>query len=201
MEELIYYPAFEPKSIDWLKFALLYIDRLDPIVPASGDKYLSELYWKVTEETDLLRSHRPTEGEGLRASRDAVDIGEGILKAPEDYHEVFVDTNFVDRWRSKESRKYTLFREKYSDPWERFCLENKLGHKVREGLAVAKDLGFIYMTVLAQAIGDSRGMSPVTDYGELDKFAILARKPTARWGGENTDSSEYCAVAVAGRFE
>lgn len=184
MEELIYYPAFEPKSIDWLKFALLYIDRLDPIVPTSGDKYLSELCWKLREETDLLCSHRPTEIEGLKASKDAVDIGEGILKAPEDYQDVFFVTNFVNKWKSKKNQKYTLFEEKYSGPWERFCLKNKLGHRVHEGLAVAKDLGFIYMTVLAQAIGDLRGMSSVTDYGELDKLAIIARKPKDRFGGK-----------------
>jgi hypothetical protein len=39
--ELIYYPGFEVQNPDWLKLALLYIDRLDPIIPVSDDKYLT----------------------------------------------------------------------------------------------------------------------------------------------------------------
>ena len=38
MEELIYYPGFEVSNEDWLKFALLYLDKLNPIIPESGEK-------------------------------------------------------------------------------------------------------------------------------------------------------------------
>jgi hypothetical protein len=37
LKKLIYYPSFEAEDINWLKFALLYIDVLKPIIPRSGD--------------------------------------------------------------------------------------------------------------------------------------------------------------------
>jgi hypothetical protein len=48
MKKVIYYPTFETHNSEWLKFALLYINELKPIVPESGERYLSNIYNKVT---------------------------------------------------------------------------------------------------------------------------------------------------------
>lgn len=44
MRELIYYPSFEVRNREWLKFALIYLEYLDPIIPESGDVHLSDEY-------------------------------------------------------------------------------------------------------------------------------------------------------------
>jgi hypothetical protein len=179
MNKLIYYPGFEVRERDWLKFALLYIDELNPIIPASGDNYLSDLYHKLMDETDLISSHRPDHGEGLKATLDAIDVVERILIRPESYSSVFAGSDVVSAWRDPQNHCYVLFEEKYTRDWERFCVSHGLGTLTDEGITLPKELGFIYMTLLAQTIADSRGISPITDYADLDRFSIFTRRTDA----------------------
>jgi hypothetical protein len=44
MKKLIYYPGFKAEDINWLKFALFYIDVLKPIIPYTGDAHLSDTF-------------------------------------------------------------------------------------------------------------------------------------------------------------
>ena len=83
MRELIYYPSFEVRNREWLKFALLYLENLDPIIPESGDVHLSEEYRMIVNETDLIQKHRPNYDEGDNATLDAVEQIERILRHPE----------------------------------------------------------------------------------------------------------------------
>ena len=82
MKQLIYYPGFEVQNEQWLKFALLYVNQLEPIIPPAGDSYLSVLFRQLQDETDLLRIHRPTEEEGYRATLDSIERVETILRHP-----------------------------------------------------------------------------------------------------------------------
>ncbi len=176
MNELIYYPGFEINNLNWLKFALLYIDKLNPIIPRSGEKYLTELHRKLSDETDLIRTHRPTYDEGTKSTLDAMEIVEKILQHPSGYSTIFHTPNIKQKWQNKKNHNYILFKEKYTHEWENFCLGNKIAQKCDEGLLLSRELGFTYMTILAQTIADSRGISPITDHKNLDRFSILARK-------------------------
>ncbi len=176
MRELIYYPSFEVRNREWLKFALLYIEKLDPIIPESGDIHLSDEYRMVVNDTDLIQKHRPDYEEGERATLDAIDQIERVLRHPNAFIGVFSDNNFIEKWKNPKEQKFTLFKEKYTDYWERFCLDNSLGETSNYGLMVSRDVANIYMTILAQCIADSRGVSPITDDRFLDRFSIFSRK-------------------------
>ncbi len=176
MNELIYYPGFEINNLNWLKFALLYIDKLNPIIPRSGDKYLTELHRKLSDETDLIRTHRPTYNEGIKSTLDAMEIVEKILQHPSRYFTIFHTSHIKQKWQDKKKHIYILFKEKYTHEWENFCLRNRIAQKCDEGLLLSRELGLIYMTILAQIIADSRGISPITDHKNLDRFSILIRK-------------------------
>ena len=55
-----YYPGFEAQDINWLKFALLYLDELRPIVPMipyNRETYLSTHTIQIIEETNLIRPY------------------------------------------------------------------------------------------------------------------------------------------------
>jgi len=175
MRELIYYPGFEVHDVNWLKFALLYLDKLDPIIPISGDQYLTELYRQIQSESDLIRKHRPRFEEGFTASDDAIEVVGKILSSPERYERVFGTKDVVMRWRGIEQQSYTLFREKFTDSWEHFCCSNGIAHRTLHGIAVPRELGFLYMSILAQAVADARGIAQITDYAEWDRFSILVR--------------------------
>ena len=63
MKELLYYPGFEIKNETWLKFALLYLDHISPIIPyinASEKYYLTPTFLKVKNNSDLISIKRPT---------------------------------------------------------------------------------------------------------------------------------------------
>ena len=178
MKSVIYYPSFEVQDHDWLKFALLYIERLKPIIPESADCLLSDDFREVTDESDLIEKYRPSQVEGRNATLDAIELIERILRYPNDYRDVFEDTDYIEKWKHKNDQDFTLFQEKYSEPWKKFCLENHLGKENDYGIAVSHDLANTYMTILAQCISDSQGVSSITDCANMDRFSILARAAT-----------------------
>lgn len=175
MENLIYYPGFEIIDPNWLKFALLYIDRLNPIIPSSGDDFLSDLHFRLSQETDLIVPHRPEIKEGKNATFDSLKTIDRILRNPERYFRIFGTSQIVDKWKQPENQNYTLFEDKYTYEWDRFCTKEGFAKRSDYGIKIPKELGLIYMTILAQAISESRGVSPITDHKELDKFSILMR--------------------------
>jgi len=177
MDELIYYPGFEVKQMDWLKFALLYIDKLCPIIPMSGDSRLSNLSKHIINDTDLISIHRPDTEEGSKATLDALEYVDKILRTPQRYS-AFFGQDFLETWRQSVDQNFTIFNAKYTPAWEDYCLEYQLGEKCDDGVRVHEQLAFIYMTLLAQVIGDSKGISPITDDRKLDSYSIVARRPS-----------------------
>src|SRR5262245_36479744 len=178
MKRLIYYPGFEVKDINWLKFALLYLDNLEPIIPLSGDGYLSTLFSRLSNDTDLIQVHRPQYEEGERASYDALEVIEKILEHPERF--MHMRSIFrISRWKNPSTHTFILFQDKYTHPWEDFCKSNRLATKTEEGVKISEDLAYIYMALLAQAVADSRELSPITDKPHLDLLSVLSRRVVA----------------------
>ena len=73
MKELLYYPGFEVKDETWLKFALLYLDHISPIIPyinAPEESYLTPTFIKVKEHSDLICIKRPL--------YDDIDVAYGV---------------------------------------------------------------------------------------------------------------------------
>lgn len=175
MKKLIYYPSFEIKHPDWLKFALLYIDELRPIIPQEGDKYLSADYREIIDKTDLIKQYRPDPTEGTPATLDAIEIVEKILQNPKRYSSSLGNSDFIEKWREDENQNYTIFEKKYTNAWEDFCIDNQLGKRNDEGIAVSRTLGLIYMSFLTNVISEAKNIPLVTDHQDLDNISILAR--------------------------
>jgi hypothetical protein len=177
MDRMIYYPGFEMTNTEWTKFALLYLDALSPIIPHGADRYLSDAFRKLRSETDLIDVHRPDYEDGYRATLAALEQVETILRNPGRYEPVFRRRDLVPAWRRPETHSVELFRDKYTDHWEVFCLSHGLATQSPEGLYISKDLADIYMTIMAQFIADSTGASVITDQRSLDKYSVFIRKP------------------------
>jgi hypothetical protein len=138
MEQLIYYPGFEIQNEEWLKFALLYFNQLNPIIPPSRESYLSPEFHRLKDETNLFGIHRPDHDEGYKAALESIDKVEMILRHPERFFSIL--QSFPGEWKQPGLQKSTIFREKYADIWESFCLENRLAQESSEGLAMHRDL-------------------------------------------------------------
>lgn len=175
-KQMVYYPGFEPIDTNWLKFSLLYFDKVTPIIPYSGDSHLSDTFREVLHSTDLFEPLRPTNTEGANATADALSNVEGILKNPERFKHIFNSANIPEEWRTPNRHVVKLFSDKYTDDWERFCIENQLGQRDDHGLKISRSLTDVYMTVLAHTISDARGISPITDDTRLNDYGLFVRK-------------------------
>jgi len=175
MKNLIYYPNFESNDIEWLKFALIYLDNFSPIVPIAGDRFLSELYHKLLNETDLLKIHRPNYREGDRATRKAIEYATKVLENPYAYSDELHTINPKREWETPDNQIYTLFEDKFVGDWRWFCRDNRLAKNSNLGVQISKSLGELYMTFLVQEIAYENEASPITDKKELDDLSIALR--------------------------
>lgn len=155
MNKLLYYPYFEIQDENFLKFALLYIDEIRPIIPESASGSLSVPMQSIIEHTDLINPYDPEYFDGLYASGEAVQ---------------YLETNFtnqeLDRVRMGNVRARfmcTLYSEKYTNKFEEFCIENQLGQRCNEGITVHRDIAYIYMSMLAETISRETELDMVTD--------------------------------------
>ncbi|WP_459481870.1 hypothetical protein [Clostridium saccharoperbutylacetonicum] len=187
MKNILYYPSFEFKDLNWLKFALLYFDKVNLIIPDSADDTLSKDIQYVSVETDLINKYRPDSMEGYYASLDALEVMERLLRNPERYARLFRpirisrpmrynDRNLREEWECVDNQKYTLYNEKYSYEWSRFCIENKIGHETNEGVNIPEEIGLIYMSILSHIISEKKGFEAFTDRPSMDRYAMAIRK-------------------------
>lgn len=179
MKNLLYYPGFEVQSEDWLKFAILYLDELHPIIPQAGEYYLSDTFSTVRQETDLIQPAVPDYVEGSAATLDAIDLVEKMLQRPRHYADILNERDFPTKWRLPQNQQYTLFRAKFTPMWEDFCISEGLGIRSDEGVRLVRPLGLIYMSFLAHVISEARGEPPITDYDKMDQISILTRKASS----------------------
>lgn len=177
MKSLIYYPSFEFTDEQWLKFALLYIGEINPIIPDSGDTHLSDLFHRINYDTDLIKIHRPHYSEGEVASLKALETIDSLLQNTYLYYGAFKRRNTGD-WENKHLQDYTIFHEKFNTNFYNYCLNKNLGHSCVEGLKVHKELAYLYMTILADYIAESNGTSIITDKAFPEKLSIIARQNT-----------------------
>ena len=202
MQDLIYYPNFESTNESWLKFALLYVDNLSPIIPPSGDAELSQLYYKLQNETDLLSFHRPEYQDGYSSSLDAIDIVERIMKTPERFDTFFNnEINPVRSWQDKSKFNYKLFEEKFSHEWNWFCRENNFAEQTRGGLLISEQLGTLYMVVLANTIADKNGKSPITDNITNDKLSFFLKSTAPKITSEILNAQAVINLKIPAKLE
>jgi len=169
MENLVYFPTFEPPAPTWLKFALLYVDNFNPIIPDSGRRHLTKDYERVIGETDLITPYRPSYDQGDRASIKAIEFVKKLNENPYRYTNLFNRPNIIRTMRSN-NRLFKIFAEKFSMNWEDYCLQKGFGERTDGGILVTEELAFIFMTFLAEEIAFQEGKSIITDNNNFDNF-------------------------------
>jgi hypothetical protein len=170
MTNLVYFPTFEPPTQTWLKFALLYIENFNPIIPRSGRNVLSEDYQRIINETDLITPYEPLYNQGDRASIKAIEYIEKLDRYPHRFANLFNIPNLSRVIRNDDQKNFKIFEEKFSLSWAAFCVENRLGERTEGGINVTEELAFIFMSFLAEEIAFEEGKSIITDNHKFDNF-------------------------------
>lgn len=178
MKRYIYYPNFEPPRDEWLKFALLYLDRVDSIVPYERRYLVSDNFRRLENETDLVEMFSPSYEQGERASLKALEETERILRRPYGYSNLFGKINVLRGWRDPSTWDYLIYGEKFTNTWSNFCEEERIGKRNHEGLLLPRSLAFLYMTCLANEIAFDRAGNIITDNQDYDRYTTYARGRT-----------------------
>lgn len=175
MNKTVYFPTFEPPSENWLKFALLYMDNFNPIIPYSAITETSRQYQDVINNTNLITPYEPRYEQGERASIKAIEFVDRIHNQPYRYSGLLNRVNVNRRFTNNDEKTFKIYREKFSMNWEEYCRENDFSIETDGGILVSEELAFLYMTFLAEEIAFEEGMSIITDNTKFDNFLNYKR--------------------------
>lgn len=182
MGPLIYYPSFEPPSEIWLKFALLYMEELKPIVPNNRRNLISDDFRNVMNETDLVSLIHPEYNQGYLASISAIEQANKILlgdRYARSY--MFNQVNVVNEWQNPNNWTYSIYVEKFSKEWLNFCQDHQIGRATNDGVLLPESLAFIFMTCLAKELAFQESASIITDNTSFDNFTNYSRAVNQRY--------------------
>lgn len=155
MHKLLYYPNFEIQDQDFLKFALLYVDEIRPIIPEKARDSLGNSMKRVMRNTELINPYSPNYENGSLASVAAIKYLHDRLFVKQ-YAGGLLRNNHI-------SYTYTLYEDKYTYQFENYCLENGLGIRCNEGILLNEDVAYIYMSILAEIISKETETDMITD--------------------------------------
>lgn len=175
MENLIYYPSFEPHDVDWLKYALVYIDQFSPIIPERGKSTISNTFKEILDKTDLIKIQEPKWHHGENAATKVLREIEYIESHPEQFRDKFNVVNIDRTWKDKNNWNYELYEEKFNFIFENECINKGLGARTNIGLQTSKELAQLYMTFLAEEIAFENLGNPITDAIEFDQLTTYLR--------------------------
>lgn len=196
MKELLYYPGFEVKDETWLKFALLYLDHISPIIPyinAPEESYLTPTFIKVKEHSDLICIKRPL--------YDDIDAAYGLalknleVELKKKYYRRYAGTSDNDHlqpWRNQDKHNVLLYEGKYDAGFAEYCIENHFGEKVPRGLKLSRDVLNLYMSYLAEAISEREQIDLISDSVQYEESLI---RSVARPSKNSNGSIENLQVA------
>lgn len=155
MHKLLYYPDFEIQDQNFLKFALLYIDEIRPIIPDCARQTLSDSMHNIIHNTDLINPYAPNYQSGYMASVAAINYLE--QRNTVEKYSLFRQKNIGLR------HNCTLYSDKYTFEFENYCLENVFGERCNEGILLNEDVAYAYMSILAEIISKETETDMITD--------------------------------------
>lgn len=161
---MLYYPDFSVSDINFLKFSLLYLDELKPIIPMGARNFLTREMNMVMQSTNLIQPYAPDWEDAYNASRVASTFIEY-------YHNSLDTYDFPKRIKGRgldeiswnQRKDYILFQDKYTADFEYYCLERGLASRCNEGIRVNHNFAYIYMSILADMISKIYGFDMITD--------------------------------------
>ena len=168
MEKLLYYPNFEIQDERFLKFALLYIDEIRPIIPVCARNVLSDSMNNIISNTELINPYESHYEDGYLATFTTIEYLE---------KRKFFEKYSVAGSRIQEDLPYNyiLYADKYTYEFENYCLEHRLGKKCNEGIILNKEVAFSYMSILAEIISKDMGIDMITDNRNYADPVLRAR--------------------------
>lgn len=175
MNELIYFPYFEPENEDWLKFSLLSLDEFRPIIPKGKESKVSDTFKLIQDKTDLINPYTNLYEVGYQATKNTQKEISEIHNNYKVYKLSYDFRSFEDVFQNKLKMNYLIYNDKFHYDFIEFCKKRNLAIEVDEGLIVSPELGNIFMKNLAKQICNNsyKESSLITDNKKFHKYLNL----------------------------
>ncbi|MFB0592609.1 hypothetical protein ACETWN_02310 [Aeromonas hydrophila] len=184
MKTYIYYPGMEVRDELWLKFALLYLERLAFVFTVSEKSGLTALLQTLEQETDLL-AERP-DATFFAAITPQLESQLSSLLAPDFVrHKVFGNKELIGRWRQPANHDCFCPAQAGLDRLHGFCLAHGFASREEGGFRMARRFANLLSMRLAREWALANEGALITDHDYLDRLLHLLESRYHNRGGQD----------------
>lgn len=184
MKTYIYYPGMEVRDELWLKFALLYLERLAFVFTVSEKSGLTALLQTLEQETDLLAE--PPDATFFAAITPQLESQLSSLLAPDFVrHKVFGNKELIGRWRQPANHDSFCPAQAGLERLHGFCLAHGFASREEGGFRMARRFANLLSMRLAREWALANEGALITDHDYLDRLLHLLESRYHNRGGQD----------------
>ncbi|MCX9112033.1 hypothetical protein OKS80_03855 [Aeromonas veronii] len=184
MKTYIYYPGMEVRDELWLKFALLYLERLAFVFTVSEKSGLTALLDTLQQQTDLL-AERPDAAFFAAITPQLESQLSGLLAPDFVRHKVFGNKELVTRWRQGANHDCFCPDQAGLERLHGFCLTHGFATRDECGIRMARRFANLLSMRLAREWALANDGSLITDHDYLDRLLHLLESRYHNRGGQD----------------
>ncbi|WP_429096358.1 hypothetical protein [Aeromonas media] len=184
MKTHIYYPGMEVRDELWLKFALIYLERLAFVFTVSEKSGLTALLDTLRQQSDLLAE--PPEPAFFAAITPLIESQITGLVAPDFVrHKVFGNKELITRWRSIPNHDCFCPAQAGLERLHGFCLTQGFATQDEGGIRMARRFANLLSMRLAREWALANEGALITDHDYLDRLLHLLESRYHNRGGQD----------------
>ncbi len=180
----IYYPGMEVRDELWLKFALLYLERLAFVFTVSEKSGLIALQQSIEQQTDLL-AERPDAAFFAAITPQLESQLTGLLTPDFVRHKVFGNKELVTRWRQEANHDCFCPDQAGLERLHGFCLSHGFATRDEGGIRMARRFANLLSMRLAREWALANDGALITDHDYLDRLLHLLESRYHNRGGQD----------------
>ncbi|MFC5707884.1 hypothetical protein [Aeromonas eucrenophila] len=184
MKTYIYYPGMEVRDELWLKFALIYLERLAFVFTVSEKSGLTALLETLRQQTDLL-AERP-DADFFAAITPQIENQIAGLIAPDFVrHKVFGNKELIGRWRQASNHDCFCPAQAGLERLHGYCLATGFASQDEGGIRMARRFANLLSMRLAREWALANEGALITDHDYLDRLLHLLESRYHNRGGQD----------------
>ncbi|MFM5271266.1 hypothetical protein ACEUAK_13235 [Aeromonas veronii] len=184
MKTYIYYPGMEVRDELWLKFALLYLERLAFVFTVNEKSGLTALLDTLQQQTDLL-AERPDAAFFAAITPQLESQISGLVAPDFVRHKVFGNKELISRWRQEANHDCFCPDQAGLERLHGFCLTHGFATRDEGGVRMARRFANLISMRLAREWALANDGSLITDHDYLDRLLHLLESRYHNRGGQD----------------
>ncbi|MFB2827335.1 hypothetical protein [Aeromonas veronii] len=184
MKTYIYYPGMEVRDELWLKFALLYLERLAFVFTVSEKSGLTALLDTLQQQTDLL-AERPDAAFFAAITPQLESQISGLVATDFVRHKVFGNKELIGRWRQEANHDCFCPGQAGLQRLHGFCLTHGFATRDEGGIRMARRFANLISMRLAREWALANDGALITDHDYLDRLLHLLESRYHNRGGQD----------------